>query len=71
MTLGLAAAGLGYWAFVVGTICGAWAAAAVAVRASPYPLRLRYERGTPPEYATFSGPLMLKGACVAVMSSCR
>lgn len=68
VTLGLAAAGLGYWAFVIGTICGAWAAALVAVRASPYKLAIRYERGTVREYASFSGPLMFHGACVAVMS---
>lgn len=68
VTLGLAAAGMGYWALVIGTICGAWAGALVAVRASPYKLKLRYERGTAKEYASFSGPLLFQGACVAVMS---
>ncbi len=68
VTLGCAIAGLGYWSFVIGTICGAWAAAAVAVRASPYPLALTWERGAVREYASFSGPLMFNGACIAVMS---
>ena len=66
VTLGLAAAGLGYWAFVIGTIAGGWAGAAVAVRASPYRLGLVYEKGTVREYRSFSGPLMFEGACRAV-----
>ena len=67
VTLGLAAAGMGVWSFVLGTIFGAWTAAAVAVRASPYKLRLRYERGTAREYASFSGPLMFQGLCLSVI----
>jgi teichuronic acid exporter len=35
-TLGLALAGYGYWALVLGTLAGSLAAAAVAVRLSPY-----------------------------------
>ncbi len=61
VTVGLAAAGLGYWSFVIGTICGAWAAAAVAVRASPYRLKLRYERGTVREYADVLRPAAVPG----------
>ena len=38
--------------------------AGVAVQAA----RWRYERGTVREYATFSGPLMFKGACIAVIA---
>ena len=30
------AAGLGYWALVIGVVAGAWAAAIVAMRASPF-----------------------------------
>ena len=67
VTLALAIAGFGYWSFVIGTICGAWAAAFAAVRASPYRLALRYEPGTVRDYASFSGPLMFQGACVAVI----
>jgi O-antigen/teichoic acid export membrane protein len=55
----LAVAGFGYWALVIGTIVGAWAAAAVCVAKSPYPIRLRYDRGTLRDYYTFSWPLFL------------
>lgn len=68
VTLALAAAGLGYWAFVIGTICGAWMGAAVAVRACPYRLRLTYRRGIAREYASFSGPLLFQGACAATVA---
>lgn len=59
VTIGLAVAGLGYWALVIGVICGAWAAALAAVRASPYPLRLHYRPGALRDYFGFSGPLFL------------
>jgi len=57
--VGLAVAGFGYWALVIGTIVGAWAAAAACVAKSPYPIRLRYDRGTLRDYYTFSWPLFL------------
>jgi PST family polysaccharide transporter len=57
VTVVLAVAGLGYWSLVVGVFCGAWAAAALAVWKSPYPLRLRYDRGTMREYLSFSWPI--------------
>lgn len=59
VTIGLAAAGFRYWSLVLGVVCGSWAAALVAVRASPYRLRLRYSRGTMREYTAFSAPLFL------------
>lgn len=59
LTCALAIAGFGYWALVVGTVAGAWAAALAAVRASPYKLRFHYEPGTLREYATFGWPIML------------
>jgi O-antigen/teichoic acid export membrane protein len=68
VTLGLAAAGFGYWSFVIGTLAGAWAGAAVALRASPYRPRLVYEPGSAREYASFSGPLMFQGACASVIT---
>lgn len=57
--VGLAAAGLGVWALVLGTIAGAYAASIAAVLASPYPLRWRWERGALREYASFSWPLFV------------
>jgi O-antigen/teichoic acid export membrane protein len=58
LTVGLAVAGAGYWSFVIGAVAGAWAAALAAWRACPYPLRLRYERGTALQYVGFSWPLL-------------
>lgn len=62
VTIILAVAGAGYWALVLGTLLGAWAGAIAAVRASPYPLRLYYEKGTLREYATFSWPILIQNA---------
>jgi O-antigen/teichoic acid export membrane protein len=59
VTIVLAISGMGYWALVLGTVAGAWAAAAVCVANSPYPIRLRYDRGTLREYYSFSWPLFL------------
>lgn len=57
--IGLAASGAGYWSFVIGTLAGAWAVALVVWRLSPYPLILRYERGTLQQYLGFSWPLLV------------
>jgi O-antigen/teichoic acid export membrane protein len=62
VTIILAVAGAGTWALVLGTLLGAWAGALVAVRHSPYPLRLYYEKGTLREYATFSWPIFVQNA---------
>lgn len=68
LTVGLAAAGAGYWSLVVGAVAGAWAGAAVAVLASPYPLRLRMERSNLRAYAGFSWPLLVAGASTMVIA---
>jgi O-antigen/teichoic acid export membrane protein len=62
VTVALAVAGAGYWALVWGAVAGAWAGAIAAVLASPFPLRLRWDRGTLREYAGFSWPLLITGA---------
>lgn len=67
VTLGLAAAGAGYWALVAGIVTGAWTGALVAVLASPYPLRWRPDREALRSYATFSWPLVLAAAGGAIM----
>ena len=59
VAVGLAAAGAGYWAIVIGMVAGAWAAALAAILFSPLKLRLRYERGTAKTYIAFSGPLFV------------
>lgn len=57
VTVGLAVTGAGYWALVLGTLAGAWSAAAAALRASPYPVRLRWSPGAVRDYWSFSAPL--------------
>ena len=68
VTLGLAAAGVDLWALVIGTLAGSWSAAIVAVRASPYPIRFRYERGALREYASFSWPLFAGSVSVILVA---
>jgi PST family polysaccharide transporter len=68
ITMGLAAAGAGYWSLVVGVVAGSWAAAIAAVRASPYKLALHYERGKLREYANFSGPLLFSAGSAIVLA---
>ncbi len=64
VTVGLAAAGAGYWSFVIGTLAGAWAQALVALHVSPYRLTLRYESGTLRRYTRFSSPLLIMAVAV-------
>lgn len=68
VSVGLAAAGAGYWAFVGGLAAGTCAASAAAVWRSPFRVRLRYEPGTLRSYWTFSGPLLLAGGAGFVMA---
>jgi O-antigen/teichoic acid export membrane protein len=67
VTIGLAAAGLGYWALVIGFVSGTVAAATVAVAASPYALALRYDRAVAREYFAFSWPLFVVQASALVI----
>jgi lipopolysaccharide exporter len=59
VTIALAAAGLGYWALVIGFAAGTWAAAAVALLVSPYRPALRLDRVTFREYFRFSWPIFV------------
>ncbi len=68
VSLGLAVAGAGYWAFVGGLAAGAFCSTAVSALACPYPLRLRYEPGTLRGYVSFSAPLLAASVAVLVMS---
>jgi O-antigen/teichoic acid export membrane protein len=67
LTVGLLLAGLDLWALVLGTLGGAWAAALIVGRSSPYPLAWRYERGALREYASFSWPLFASGASAVLV----
>jgi len=62
VTVGLAAAGAGYWSLVVGVVVGSWAAALAALAASPYRLALRYDPATLRRYGSFSWPLFVAAA---------
>jgi O-antigen/teichoic acid export membrane protein len=66
LVIALAAAGAGYWSLVIGILAGSVAGAVVALITNPYPLRLRYERGTMREYASFSWPLLASSASALV-----
>jgi O-antigen/teichoic acid export membrane protein len=68
LTIGLAAAGLGYWALVAGVVAGAFSGAAVAVWKSPYRLRLRWTPGALRAYASFSWPLLAASASGVVIA---
>jgi PST family polysaccharide transporter len=57
VTIALAVAGAGYWSLVLGVLAGSVAGATAAVISCPYPLRLRMDRRTLREYASFSWPL--------------
>lgn len=68
VTVGLAAAGAGYWSLVIGFLAGSLAAGVVAVAASPYRIALRLERGTLRDYLTFSWPLFVAAASSLVIA---
>jgi O-antigen/teichoic acid export membrane protein len=58
VTVTLGALGAGYWCLVIGAVAGAFAGGLVASLTCPYPLRLRFDRGTLRDYASFSWPLV-------------
>ncbi len=59
--LGLLAAGMGIWGLAIGAVVGSFAGASVALKANPYPLRFRWDRGALREYFRFSWPLFVGG----------
>ena len=66
-TVGLAAAGVGVWSLVIGPAVGNAAAALAAVLASPFPLRLRFERAAARRYFRFSWPIFVSSAAMLVL----
>jgi O-antigen/teichoic acid export membrane protein len=66
-SVGLAAAGLGYWGLILGGLAGSLAGAIICTITSPYRLRLRFQRGTVREYWGFSWPLMGFTLCGVVI----
>ncbi len=67
VTIGLAVAGLGLWALVLGAIAGTWAAALVIATTSPYRLALRWDRTALADYRGFSMPLFLAAVTTVLL----
>ncbi len=65
----LAACGLGYWALAIGAVAGAWSAAVVAIKMSPYRLRWRWSRGALRVYGSFSGPILVAVLCSVLLAN--
>lgn len=66
-TIGLVLAGLGAWALVVGAFAGNLVGVLVALRVTPYPLHLRFDRDTLRHYWRFSWPIFaVTGAGLAI-----
>lgn len=61
VTITLAVMGAGYWCFIGGMLAGSVAGGLVCTITSPYPLRLRLDRSTVRDYASFSWPLVGAG----------
>ena len=59
VAMGCAIAGAGYWALAAGVFAGAWCSAIAITIASPYKLRLRWDRLTLNKYAKFSWPIFV------------
>lgn len=66
-TVAGAIGGLGYWSFVLGSVCASWAGALVVLRHSPFKLRFRFDRVTAREYLRFSWPLMLSSLSNSIL----
>lgn len=62
----LAVVGVGFWSLVIGSLVGAFVAAAVAIANAPYRLRFRYESGALRDYATFSWPLFVSSVSAVI-----
>jgi len=67
VTVPLAAAGAGVWSLVVGPAAGNLAGAVAAIRASPYPLALRWDGATARRYLRFSAWVLLAAVATLVI----
>jgi O-antigen/teichoic acid export membrane protein len=59
VTVPLVLNGVGVWSLVIGALAGNLAAVVMAVRASPYKLKLRFERAALRRYFAFSWPILV------------
>ena len=67
ITVPLAASGFGVWSLVVGPLAGYVVAVAAAIAASPYALRLRFERAVARRYLAFSAPILIATVATLVV----
>ena len=58
ITIVLGVLGFGYWCLVLGNVAGSLLGAIAATSTCPYPMKLRFDRGTLREYTSFSLPLL-------------
>lgn len=63
VTIGALVAGLEVWALVIGALAGNAAAALVAIRVSPYKLRIEFHRPSAKTYWRFSWPILVAAVC--------
>ncbi|WP_320671665.1 oligosaccharide flippase family protein [Patulibacter defluvii] len=68
VAIGLAVAGFGAWAIVLGILVGAWATALIAIATSPYRLRPRFDREALRRYGGISVPLWLSAVTASLVS---
>jgi O-antigen/teichoic acid export membrane protein len=67
VTVPLAAAGAGVWSLVIGPAAGNVAGVLAALRASPYPLALRWDRATARRYLRFSAWVLVSSVAALVV----
>lgn len=63
VTVALVVLGAGAWGLVIGALAGNAAAGIVAIRVSPYSLRLEANRAAAKRYLHFSAPIALAAVC--------
>jgi polysaccharide transporter, PST family len=68
VTVPLALAGVGVWSLVIGAFAGNVASIVLALRLSPYPLAVRFDRAATWRYFSFSWPIFVVTAGGLVMA---
>jgi lipopolysaccharide exporter len=68
VSVGLAAAGAGYWSLIIGALAANYATALAVVAASPYRLAWRFDRASMRDYFSFSWPLLIASGCGLVVT---
>lgn len=69
VTVGLAVAGVGYWALVGGLLAGAWSTAIACGIRSPYRYRWRFDRRTMRIYRMYTWPILVSVIASIVLAN--